>query len=504
MKKLMSILLAIALLTMVIVPVSAEETGSITINGVGTEAEYAVYKMLKLDSYNTTLGAYSYTVEPTWLDFFALSDTLTYVSVSKSDNSDIEYVTWIGGDDAETIATFAQKALAWARENDVDPAKTSANAGEFVVTGTTGKFSDLELGYYLVDSSMGALCGLTTTNPDASINAKNGAPTIDKKVQEDSGVHNADGGWGIVNTADIGQIVDFVITINVHAGAQNYVLYDNLSESFTYTDLSSVTKVVPATNTTTDLVEGVDYVITATPDAADNDHIHSFTIEFKEDFCKELETNDKLVVAYKAMLTRKATIAGAGNINTAWLSYGTTTTTGTTHKTASGTTTTYTYGFDLVKTDSQNSKLDGAKFRIYDAASGGTEVAVVKMDDGTGNYRRARADETGVEINVADGEVRLVGFDNGTYYLEETAAPEGYNKITVRQKFIISDGNLDAVYNDGVFSSGSGVHVVNKTGSMLPETGGIGTTLFITFGGFAVMAAAVVLFARKRMEQIAE
>jgi len=504
MKKLMSILLAIALLTMVIVPASAAGTGSITINGVGTDAEYAVYKMLNLDSYNTTLGAYSYTVEPAWKDFFELADTLTYVSVSSSDNSSIEYVNWIGGDDADTIATFAQKALAWAKANGVAPVKTSANAGDFVVTGTTGKFSDLELGYYLVDSSMGALCGLTTTNPDASINAKNGAPTIDKKVQEDSGVHNADGGWGIVNSADIGQIVDFVITINVHGGAQNYVLHDNLSESFNFTQLVSVTKVVPATNTTTTLAEGTHYVLTATPDPADNNHVHEFTIEFKEDFCKDLETNDKLVVAYKAMLTRKATVAGSGNVNTAYLTYGTPTTAGVTHETASVTTTTYTYGFDLVKTDSQNTKLDGAKFRIYDAAVDGNEVAVVLMDDGTGYYRRARADETGVEINVAGGQVRLVGFDNGTYYLEETVSPEGYNKITARQKFIISDGNLDAVYNDGIFSSGSGVHVVNKTGSMLPETGGIGTTLFITFGGFAVMAAAVVLFARKRMEQIAE
>ena len=125
------------------------------------------------------------------------------------------------------------------------------------------------------------------------------------------------------------------------------------------------------------------------------------------------------------------------------------------------------------------------------------------MDDGV-TYRSAREDETGVSIVVKDGMVRVVGLDNGTYYLEETIAPAGYNKLTARHKFIISDGNLDAIFNDGVFSTGSGVHVVNKTGSMLPETGGLGTTLFVVFGGIAALGAGIVLFAKKRLSQIEE
>ena len=108
-------------------------------------------------------------------------------------------------------------------------------------------------------------------------------------------------------------------------------------------------------------------------------------------------------------------------------------------------------------------------------------------------------DETGVEIIVKDGKVRVVGFDNGTYYLEETEAPDGYNKLSARQKFIISDGNLDAVYNDGIFSTGSGVHVVNKTGTMLPETGGIGTTIFYAAGALMVLCAVILLITKKRM-----
>ena len=159
------------------------------------------------------------------------------------------------------------------------------------------------------------------------------------------------------------------------------------------------------------------------------------------------------------------------------------------------------FGVDVVKTDSQNTLIDGAQFKIYDAVTGGSEVKVVLMDDNV-TYRRARADETGVPIVVTNGQVRVVGFDNGTYYLEETAAPDGYNKLTARQKFIISDGNLDAVFNDGIYSTGSGVHVVNKTGSMLPETGGLGTLLFTILGGTTVLGTGVVLVTKKRMSNI--
>ena len=168
------------------------------------------------------------------------------------------------------------------------------------------------------------------------------------------------------------------------------------------------------------------------------------------------------------------------------------------NKTAESVTTTYTYAFDIVKTDSQNILLDGAKFRIYDAETEGNEVKVVLMDDGK-SYRRARADEDGVDIAVTGGKMRVNGLDNGTYYLEETEAPKGYNKLSGRQRFIINNANLEAIFNGETYSTGSGVHVVNKTGSMLPETGGIGTTIFYAAGGILVAAAIVLLITRKRV-----
>ncbi len=482
MKKIISVILSLMLIaSLSVTAFAAEETGSIIINGVSESTTYEIYKLLDLESYDVDAAAYSYKANAAWANFFATDEAKAYMATDADG-----YVTWAAAEDDDTKAAFAKLALAYAKANGIDPVKSSENAGEFVITETTGKFDGLELGYYLVDSTMGALCGLTTTNPHASINVKNGIPTIDKQVNEDSTSQ-----WGANNTSDIGQTIEYRVTINVHAGAENYVLHDVMAAGLTYIGVSKIEHVVPGTGThdvTADKYE------VKTDDAVVIDGC-TFEVHFSKAMCDELETNDKIIVYYTAMLNRNAVINGDGNLNTAWLTFGEG---GVSNEDA---VTTYTYGVDIIKTDSANKLIDGAQFKIYDAANGGNEVAVVLMDDGV-TYRRARADETGVAIVVKDGKVRVVGFDNGTYYLEETEAPDGYNKLSARQKFIVSDSNLDAVFNDGVYSTGSGVHVVNKTGSMLPETGGMGTVLFITFGTIVALAAGVLLVTKKRMSMI--
>ena len=497
-KKAASILLTLAMILTMTVTSFAAETGSITINGVSDGNTYEIYQLLDLESYNKTTGAYSYKATDAWKAFFD-SDTAKQFFSTDADG----YVTWTWTGpmvnpynsnetitaETEATAIFARLALDYAKGTDpehpvVSPVKSSENDGEFVITEDSGKFTNLNLGYYLVDSSVGALCGLTTTNPDASVNAKNGQPTIDKQVKEDSTEQ-----WGDSNTADVGQTVEFRATINVHAGAENYVLHDNMSAGLTFQGVSKIEHVIPGKET--HVTDPAKYTV-VTEGLTDG---CTFEVRFTKAFCDSLEANDKVIVYYNAMLNRNAIVAGDGNPNEVWLDYGEG------NHSTHDTTTTKTFGIDIVKTDSQNTLIDGAQFKIYDAATGGNEVPVVLMDDGV-TYRRARTDETGVEIVVKDGMVRVVGFDNGTYYLEETVAPDGYNKLTTRQKFIIGDANLDATFNDGVFSTNSGVHVVNKTGSILPETGGMGTVMFITCGSVLVMAAGVLLVTKKRMSMI--
>lgn len=486
MKKIISVLMLLALvLSLGTAAMAAEETGSITINGVHTGNQYDIYKLLNLESYDITSGAYSYKINANWTGFFATEDALKYIAVD-----DAGYVTWINGEDDASVAAFAQLALAYAKENSIATVKSATGSDSSSVV-----FDGLELGYYLVDSTVGALCGLTTTNPNASINAKNGIPTIDKQVMEDS-----TGIYGDTSTADIGQTVYYQTVINVAAGAENYVYHDKMSETLTFGSVSKIELVLSGSATNTTLTEGTDYTVGNTPESG-----CTFEIYFSDDFCAKLDANDKIIIHYTAMLNRNAVIAGEGNPNDAWLTFGENK-----YNTTHDSTKTYTFAIDIVKTDSQNTLIDGAQFKIYDAATGGNEIAVVPLQnadntpvlDENGNpmYRRARADETGVAIEVKDGIVTIIGFDNGTYYLEETVAPAGYNKLTARQKFIIADSNLEAVFNNGVYSTGSGVHVVNKTGSMLPETGGVGTTIFYTLGGILVLGAIVLLVTKKRMK----
>lgn len=494
MKKIIALALALMMILSLSVTAFADEAqvGSITINGASAVNVYSIYRLLDLESYDKTSGAYSYKVNSDWATFFA-SDTVKtkYFTVDEAN-----YATWIGGDSDTAKEQFAKDALAHAKANDIDPIKSSANVGDAVLTETTLKFSDLYLGYYLVDSTMGALCGLTTTNPDASINAKNGIPTIDKQVKEDSTDQ-----WGASATMDIGQIVEYRVTVNVHAGAENYVLHDNMDAGLEFDKVTKIEHVVPGSDTHAVETDLYTVVSTGLTDNCD------FEIRFSKEFCDELETNDKIIIYYQAMLMRNALIAKNPedtstekdtNDNTAYLTFGEE---GGNHKSNEDTTSVKTFYIDIIKTDSQNILIDGAEFRIYDAATGGNEVKVALTDDGK-EYRRARADEPGVAIVVTDGKMKVRGLDNGTYYLEEVVSPEGYNKLTTRQRFIISDDNLDAIFNDGIYSTGSGVHVVNKTGTMLPETGGIGTTLFVTIGAMMVMAAGVLLVTKKRMSMI--
>lgn len=483
---------------------AAREKGSIVISGVSESVTYEIYKLLNLKSYDKEKGTYAYEIEGDWAGFFEQEQIKSFIGETEG------VLTWKAGDSAEHTEEFAKLALAYAEENSINPVKSSKNNEDFSISESEepesstkiGTFSGLDLGYYLVDSTMGALCGLTTTNPVGYITAKNIEPKIEKQVKEDSTSQ-----WGESNTADIGQTVEYRATIYVHDGAQNYVMHDKMSEGLTFLQVSKIEHVSEdETNKTTQTVPvPEDYYTIATgsnvseykesDSEAEKEKYCTFEIKFTQEFCNHLETNDKIIVHYEAMLNRNAIVAGAGNPNEVWLEYGEG------HRTVSDEVITKTFGIDIIKTDDQNILIDGAEFKIYNdstASDSNAEVAVVLMDDGV-TYRRARADETGVSIVAKDGKVRIVGFDNGIYYLEETKIPDGYNGLSSRQRFIIADNNLDAIFTDGNYNVGSGIHVVNRSGSMLPETGGIGTTIFYIVGGILVFGAVVLMITKKRM-----
>ena len=205
-----------------------------------------------------------------------------------------------------------------------------------------------------------------------------------------------------------------------------------------------------------------------------------------------------IVVTYSAVVNENAEVSPSDNPNSTKLEYGNAASPEDKF-TPPSETKTYTFKVDVVKTDEDNKVLDGAQFKLYDAKTGGKEIALIKVSDGV--YRLAKDGETGVEyITTVNGQLEIKGFDAKTnYYLEETKAPDGYHKLSERVEIAVKEANLEASVSNDTWQSG-GVHIVNKTGDLLPGTGGMGTTIFYVVGGAIVIAAAATLVYRKHAE----
>lgn len=179
-KRWMASLLALVLTLVMTVPIFAEDSkGTITINKTVKDQTYTIYRIFDLESYDAEQKAYLYKVNDDWKNFVEQDEIKAYVTV----DSVTGLVTWKkkdGEGNPVGAAEFAKKALAYAKKNKINFVSQQKANGATVV------FSNLELGYYLVDSSLGALCVLNTTNPDVKIDEKNGTPTVEKKVMEGS------------------------------------------------------------------------------------------------------------------------------------------------------------------------------------------------------------------------------------------------------------------------------------------------------------------------------
>ena len=372
-KKIAAIMLAVMMVLGMASVVSADEgetaasatTGTITITDALVGQTYKIYKILELESFSGTgdTGNYAYKIDSNWKNFIkgTAEGEGTGNEYLEIIDTTYNYVKWKGASDARA-AEFAKKALEYAKSKKIVPSGVS-DAKD--TTSTTVTFNNLPLGYYVVESSVGALCGLTTTNPIATIQEKNGVPSVEKKVQEDS-----TSAWGTSNTADIGQIVNFQTTITAQPGAQNYVLHDKMDAGLTFGGTVTVKK-GDATLTASN-----DYsLITDTNTITDG---CTFEIAFTQSFCDKLAANDQIIVTYSATLNENAVIAGEGNKNTTKLTYGDSS------ETTTSTTTTKTYSIPVFKytKEGMNEKaLEGAIFTLSKNTDGTQPINLVKISE---------------------------------------------------------------------------------------------------------------------------
>lgn len=485
-KKMLAIMFAFMMVVGMGTKVNAEENGSttepagkITINNAVDGQTYSIYKVLELESFSGD----NYSYKPAsgeWKKFLNTDVAKNYVTTNENG-----YVNWEGDSNDTRASEFAKLALEYAKTKGIN------NNGQSNAAGNAVTFGNLPLGYYLVDSSVGALCGLDTTNPNVTITEKNGTPTVEKKVKEDSTKE-----FGLSNTADIGQKVEFKTTIIAQAGAQNYVLHDKMDAGLTFTGNVSVSlkknnQEQPTTLANTD---NKDYVL-KTSGLVETGTICTFHIEFTKVFCDSLSAGDQIIVSYSATLNENAVVGNAGNKNDTWLKYGNGT--DTTHSN----TTTYTFEIPVFKYTGTNTPLAGAKFTLSKNANGSSPINLIKVSDETETtkltYRVAKKGETSsatVITTPSKGEFVIRGLDADTYYLTETEAPKGYNKLAAPIKVEIdNDGNVKA--NDANVDR---VEVENKTGTLLPSTGGMGTTIIYMAGAILVIASGIVLVSKKR------
>ncbi len=485
-KRLASLLLALVMCFGLTCTAFAADDGSITITNAAEGETYSVYKLLDV-TYNTSGTSYAYTIDPTsdWYAFFVTGEGSKYVSVDATTYQ----VTWTmasTGTDSEAKA-FAAAALEYAKDNNISPTATATADDSGSLT-----FSGLEYGYYLIDSSLGTVLTLDSAAPNVEVEDKNGEPTVDKTVTEDS-----TGAYGESNTADVGEVVTFKIEITDGYASSNLVLHDTLSDGLTLNEDSFTIQIGSSLASVDATVSDTYYTITTTglTDGC------TFEIAFDDSFTTGILTESQLIiVTYTATVNSDAVIYSTGNSNETYVSYGNES------ESIKDTTVTYVYELYVYKytTDSSSNEvtLEGAKFVLYRTVNG-TNYYIILDSNGIVSGETTNKDDATELTTGSDGVVYFGGLDAGTYYLEETEAPDGYNKLAAPVTVTIAqDGTLA---NSGTITYNGNdtdaIKIYNGSSEEMPSTGGIGTTIFYVVGGVLVVGAVVVLITRKRMNK---
>lgn len=459
--------------------VYGQKDGSITITGALQGQTYTIYEMLKLESFSG--NNYSYTIATDWDDFF--KEGAEGAAYMKKDENG--YMSFIAGKDGDADRReFAQKALVYAREgHGINTQKKSPLEGKDTV-----EFTGLNLGYYLVGSTTGSLCGLDTTHKTVEIAEKNSVPTVTKKIIEDTRLVET-------NTVNYGDIANFQIDISIGKGAKNYLLHDKMDQGLTL-NTSTLPNISPINfhdQSNNNPRYNTDFTVNTTPDDG-----CTFHVEFKESYLNTLTESVVLTGNYAATVNENAKINEAIN-NTTWLSYGDN------QKTIESKTKTYIYGikvFKYTKNGTSQEGLKDAQFKLFTDESCANEVNLKKDNDGV-TYLVTNT-KTGDNIMTSPqlGKFEIKGLKAGTYYLKEIEAPKGYNKLANPIKITISqnDAKNQVVTVGDDTNPVDEVGVENKTGTVLPSTGGVGTTMIYLVGALLVLGSGVVLATKRRVK----
>ena len=420
-------------------------------------------------------------------NIFAKCTTAKDVAEVLADNADL----------AEEFADVAVEHLTNEKTTLVPKTEEELAAGYWLIVDTTTPNKD--------DAKNHAL--LQVTNDPIVIAKKYDAPEVDKEVD------NPD--------ANIGDTVTFTLTATMPSKLEGYetykvIFHDTLSEGLTYTNELTVTIDVDGDVGT----EGDQKTVTGSFTTTHNAGV--LTVSCSDVLALGAKESSKIIVTYTAVLDEDAVIGTDGNPNTVYLEYSNDPNwigdgTEPTGETTEDKVYVYTWELPAIKVDGENHEttLAGAVFSLYLDKDCTNAINLVPL--GENRYQvctltdeehdsvedvehEATAHVTTITTDKS-GKFEIEGLEQGTYYLKETKAPAGYNLLTDPVKVVIGeDGVLNPTTDEeGETTGASQIVVENNKGSTLPETGGIGTTIFYILGAVLAVAAVVLLVTKKRM-----
>lgn len=466
MRKLFRVLLALAMTLALAVPAfAAETTGSITITNPQGDHTYTAYKIFDVTYSGDN---YSYTISDTDTAFNTVK---AYADVA-ANGLNLTAVADTGKYNVSSSAGFSAASFAQYLKTKADSLGTGT---AFIEDGNTMKASGLALGYYFVSSTSGTVCELATAK-DIQIRDKNEVPEIKKDVDDND------------RTVEIGQKLTYTITGKVPSTKGydefTYQVTDTMTEGLTYNNDVKVT------------IGGTDVTAAATITNSENGFVASVNMMHYQD-----QIDKPVVITYTATVNEKA-IQSDKETNTATLKYSNDPANKDSFKESSVKVEVFSFNIVINKyaTGNENTKLEGAKFVLKN-----NDGKYYKCDTATKAVSWVDDKSAATEVSTdANGAARFDGLQAGTYSLEETVAPAGYNQLT-KDITIVLDKNGSATI-DGAASAPGADHslttgVANSTGTVLPETGGTGIVIFVALGALAVICSGVFLVTNKRMSK---
>lgn len=449
----------------------AAGTGSITVENAKESETYTAYKIFDV-VYSTTNDKYAYTINSSneWFnDVKTYADTTeNKLTLTKKAGETTYVVEFQDGFSAPKFAEYLKD-------------KTNTKTSGVVLTVSSGKAtaSNLDLGYYFVKTATGALCNLTTTKPEAKIYDKNIGPEIEKTQKDENNTV-------ITGDVQLGQAINYEITGKVPSttGYETYTykITDTMSEGLTFNKDVKVS--IDGTDVTTDAT------IKYTPEAETAKTGFELTIPVKN-YQEKIGTT--ISVKYTATVNKNAVVAVSKN--TAKLEYSNKPGTNETGTTTPVEKKVYTAKVVVDKVEKgTETKLANAEFVLYKKDTATNAVTYYKLTEATTTepakvtWVDAFADATVLKTDT-NGATEFIGLPNDTYYLKETKAPDGYNVLTADIEITIAGNENDTTTLTHTQK------VENNKGTLLPETGGIGT---IGLTALAVAVVACALFLPKK------